>query len=155
MSNFTTNPSNPSSPDRDWKPKNRPQSQIARNFSDALDDIFNLTGKFDEVEKEVEQKHTKLTTKEAELEALEARLKAAEERLKKAGAPIPKPEPPSRPAPGAPAAAGPADGNIHGGRGHQEPVPMRPTREPPTVPNAAPGREYAMPNRPASKGISA
>ncbi|EOD42848.1 Alpha/beta hydrolase fold-3 [Neofusicoccum parvum] len=72
------------SPDRDWVPRQRPQSQIAKNFSAALDDIFNLSGKFDDVEKEVDQKQQALTSQNAELEALEARLRAAEERLKQA-----------------------------------------------------------------------
>ncbi|KAK8165470.1 hypothetical protein IWX90DRAFT_165214 [Phyllosticta citrichinensis] len=78
------NQSASSSPDREWVPKNRPQSTVAQNFSAALDDIFNLNGKFDDVDKNLDQKQQTLATKNAELEALEARLRAAEERLKQA-----------------------------------------------------------------------
>ncbi|KAF2090298.1 hypothetical protein K490DRAFT_54690 [Saccharata proteae CBS 121410] len=128
------------SPDRDWKPKNRPQSTIAREFSAALDDIFNLSGKFDNVEKEVQSKQEAMTSQTAELEALEARLRATEERLRKAGGkPAASEEEPELQSQAAPPKAGG--------------VPLRPTRQPPTVPNPAAGKGYMMPDRPSSKGL--
>jgi len=71
-------------PDHGWKPNNRPQSTVARNFMSELDSLFNLDGGLENLDKTVLEKKQAVTTQTKELEALEARLKAAEERLNQA-----------------------------------------------------------------------
>jgi multidrug resistance efflux pump len=68
-----------------WKPSNRPQSTVAKNFMSELDSLFKLDGDLDTLDKNVHQKKQAVTTQTQELEALEARLRAAEDRLKQAG----------------------------------------------------------------------
>jgi hypothetical protein len=43
-------------PDFGWKPSNRPQSTVARNFMSELDDLFRLDGGIDTLDKTVHQK---------------------------------------------------------------------------------------------------
>ncbi|KAF1962793.1 hypothetical protein CC80DRAFT_97700 [Byssothecium circinans] len=73
-------------PDHGWKPNNRPQSTVARNFMNELDDLFRLDGAPDllDLDKNVHQKKQAVTTHSQELEALEAKLRETEERLKQA-----------------------------------------------------------------------
>ncbi|KAG9185658.1 sulfate adenylyltransferase (ADP) / ATP adenylyltransferase [Alternaria panax] len=71
-------------PGQGWKPNNRPQSTVARNFMSELDSLFNLDGGLEVLDKTVLEKKQAVTTQTKELEALEARLKAAEERLNQA-----------------------------------------------------------------------
>ncbi|KAL5384329.1 hypothetical protein DPSP01_005476 [Paraphaeosphaeria sporulosa] len=71
-------------PDAGWKPNNRPQSTIARNFMSELDDLFRLDGGIDLLDKTVHQKKQAVSTHTQELEALEAKLRETEERLNQA-----------------------------------------------------------------------
>ncbi|KAL5398770.1 hypothetical protein PMIN06_008400 [Paraphaeosphaeria minitans] len=71
-------------PDAGWKPNNRPQSTIARNFMSELDDLFRLDGGIDLLDKTVHQKKQAVSTHAQELEELEAKLRATEERLHQA-----------------------------------------------------------------------
>ncbi|KAF2834626.1 hypothetical protein M501DRAFT_1020606 [Patellaria atrata CBS 101060] len=70
--------------DLGWKPNGRPQSTIARNFSAALDDLFQLDGGLDSLSKNVHKKKQSVSIQKSELKDLEARLREAEERLKNA-----------------------------------------------------------------------
>lgn len=47
---------NSADPDLGWKPNNRPQSTVARNFLLELDDLFRLDGGIDVLDKTVHQK---------------------------------------------------------------------------------------------------
>ncbi|KAH5434694.1 hypothetical protein HBI23_183730 [Parastagonospora nodorum] len=67
-----------------WKPNNRPQSTIAKNFMSELDSLFKLDGDLDSLDKNVHQKKQAVTTQTQELEAIERRLREAEDRLKQA-----------------------------------------------------------------------
>ncbi|KAH7090635.1 hypothetical protein FB567DRAFT_296580 [Paraphoma chrysanthemicola] len=67
-----------------WKPNNRPQSTVARNFMTELDSLFKLDGDLDDLDKNVHQKKQAVSTQTQELEALERRLREAEDRLKEA-----------------------------------------------------------------------
>ncbi|KAF2639386.1 hypothetical protein P280DRAFT_403231 [Massarina eburnea CBS 473.64] len=69
-------------PDQGWKPNNRPQSTVARNFMSELDDLFRLDDNINDLDKTVAAKKQAVTTHSQELEALEAKLRATEERLK-------------------------------------------------------------------------
>ncbi|KAF2263200.1 hypothetical protein CC78DRAFT_604711 [Lojkania enalia] len=73
-------------PDRGWKPTGRPQSTLARNFSDELEDLFKLDGGLDllDMDRNIHQKKQAVSSHAQELEALEARLRETEERLKQA-----------------------------------------------------------------------
>lgn len=78
-------------PDHGWKPNNRPQSTMARNFLSELDDLFKINGSIDDLDNNVAQKKQAVTTHAQELEALEARLRETEARLQQA-----KSSPPAR-----------------------------------------------------------
>ncbi|ESZ92085.1 hypothetical protein SBOR_7542 [Sclerotinia borealis F-4128] len=67
--------------DSQFVPTGRPQSQMARSFALALDDLFKLDSSED-LDAIVTEKKNEISTKTSELEELEARLKATEERLK-------------------------------------------------------------------------
>ncbi|KAI2468293.1 hypothetical protein F4781DRAFT_432568 [Annulohypoxylon bovei var. microspora] len=70
--------------DRDWKPNGRrPQSTIARSFSQELMDIFRIENSIADLDEQVDKRKQQVTTGQTELEALEARIKEMEERLKK------------------------------------------------------------------------
>lgn len=71
-------------PDAGWKPNNRPQSTVARNFMDELDTLFNLDGSLDNLDKTIYEKKQAVNTQAQELEALQRRLREAEERLNQA-----------------------------------------------------------------------
>ncbi|KZM19201.1 uncharacterized protein EKO05_0006413 [Ascochyta rabiei] len=76
-------------PDHAWKPNNRPQSTVARNFMNELDSLFNLDSSLDTLDKTVHDKKQAVSTQAQELEALHKRLREAEERLNKAAATSP------------------------------------------------------------------
>ncbi|KAI1388695.1 uncharacterized protein F4822DRAFT_253465 [Hypoxylon trugodes] len=70
--------------DRDWKPNGRrPQSTIARSFSQELMDIFRIENSLADLDEQIDKRKQQVTTGQSELEALEARIKEMEERLKK------------------------------------------------------------------------
>ncbi|KAI6083869.1 hypothetical protein F4821DRAFT_181494 [Hypoxylon rubiginosum] len=70
--------------DRDWKPNGRrPQSTIARSFSQELMDIFRIENSIADLDEQVDKRKQQVTSGQTELEALEARIKEMEERLKK------------------------------------------------------------------------
>ncbi|KAL7623914.1 hypothetical protein AAE478_005471 [Parahypoxylon ruwenzoriense] len=70
--------------DRDWKPNGRrPQSTIARSFSQELMDIFRIENSVADLDEQVDRRKQQVTSGQSELEALEARIKEMEERLKK------------------------------------------------------------------------
>jgi uncharacterized coiled-coil protein SlyX len=87
-------------PDHGWKPNNRPQSTLARNFMDELDTLFNLDSgldsgldkSLDRLDKTVNEKKQAVNTQAQELEALQQRLREAEERLNKAAGTSPPPQ---------------------------------------------------------------
>jgi len=68
--------------DKEFVPTGRPQSQMARSFALALDDLFKLDSSAADLDAIVSEKKNEISTKTSELEELEARLKATEERLK-------------------------------------------------------------------------
>ncbi|KAI1496414.1 hypothetical protein F5X99DRAFT_400580 [Biscogniauxia marginata] len=70
--------------DRDWQPNGRrPQSTVARSFSQELMDIFRIENSIADLDEQVDKRKQQVTTGQTELEALEARIKEMEERLKK------------------------------------------------------------------------
>ncbi|KAI0013242.1 hypothetical protein F4779DRAFT_613771 [Xylariaceae sp. FL0662B] len=70
--------------DRDWQPSGRrPQSTIARSFSQELMDIFRIENSLADLDEKIDKRKQQVTTGQTELEALEARIKEMEERLKK------------------------------------------------------------------------
>lgn len=70
--------------DRDWKPNGRrPQSTIARSFSQELMDIFRIENSIADLDEQVDKRKQQVTSGQTELEALEARIKEMEDRLKK------------------------------------------------------------------------
>ncbi|OTA96264.1 hypothetical protein M434DRAFT_19723 [Hypoxylon sp. CO27-5] len=74
--------------DRDWKPNGRrPQSTIARSFSQELMDIFRIENSIADLDEQVDRRKQQVTSGQSELEALEARIKEMEERLKKQNPP--------------------------------------------------------------------
>jgi len=73
------------------KPKIRPQSLMAQNFSLALDSVFGLDGSF-ERSQAIQDKKFDVDKDNAELQELEARLRATEERLRSKGVDAPRHE---------------------------------------------------------------
>ncbi|KAI1418069.1 hypothetical protein F5Y13DRAFT_34835 [Hypoxylon sp. FL1857] len=74
--------------DRDWKPNGRrPQSTIARSFSQELMDIFRIENSIADLDEQVDKRKQQVTSGQSELEALEARIKEMEERLKRQNPP--------------------------------------------------------------------
>ncbi|KAI8959466.1 hypothetical protein F5Y11DRAFT_303533 [Daldinia sp. FL1419] len=70
--------------DRDWQPNGRrPQSTIARSFSQELMDIFRIENSLTDLDEQINKRKQQVTTGQTELEALEARIKEMEERLKR------------------------------------------------------------------------
>ncbi|KAK0705555.1 hypothetical protein B0H67DRAFT_604350 [Lasiosphaeris hirsuta] len=77
--------------DRDWKPNGRrPQSTIARSFSQELMDIFRIENSVADLDEQVNKKKQEINSQTSELEALEARIREMEQRLK-----MPAPSAPS------------------------------------------------------------
>jgi len=76
---------------QEWRPNNRPQSTVARNFSAALDELFRIDGGIEDVNTNVDKKTHAVATQTRELEALEQRLKETEARLKRASSHSPRP----------------------------------------------------------------
>ncbi|KAF1917025.1 hypothetical protein BDU57DRAFT_449018 [Ampelomyces quisqualis] len=126
-----------------WKPNNRPQSTVAKNFMTELDSLFRLDGDLDSLDKNILEKKQAVSTQTQELEALEARLRAAEDRLKQAttSSPSRRPDAPRR-SPLQPAFP-PADGSS---------AQMPPAGAPPSTPTASPHHtaDYVLVERPRS-----
>lgn len=71
--------------DRDWQPSGRrPQSTIARSFSQELMDIFRIDNSLTDLDQQVSTKKEKVNRNTQELASLEARLREMEERLSRA-----------------------------------------------------------------------
>ncbi|KAL2256666.1 hypothetical protein VTK26DRAFT_1327 [Humicola hyalothermophila] len=69
--------------DRDWKPNGRrPQSTIARMFSEELMDIFRIENSVADLDEQVDKRKQQINSQTSELEALEARIREMEERLR-------------------------------------------------------------------------
>ncbi|KAM7206441.1 hypothetical protein V8F20_002790 [Naviculisporaceae sp. PSN 640] len=69
--------------DRDWKPNGRrPQSTIARSFSQELVDIFRIENSIADLDEQVDKRKQQINSQTSELEALEARIREMEQRLK-------------------------------------------------------------------------
>lgn len=72
--------------DRDWKPNGRrPQSTIARSFSQELMDIFRIENSIADLGSEVDKKKQQVDTQTSELESIERRIREMEERLRSQG----------------------------------------------------------------------
>ncbi|KAJ9649367.1 hypothetical protein H2199_000142 [Coniosporium tulheliwenetii] len=71
-----------SSIDRQWRPSTKRQSTVARNFSAALDEIFDTDNSG--LESELKDRQQAVDDQSAELSALAARLRETEDRLKAA-----------------------------------------------------------------------
>ncbi|EEY19501.1 predicted protein, partial [Verticillium alfalfae VaMs.102] len=70
--------------DRDWQPNGRrPQSTIARSFSQELMDIFRIENSVADMDEKVDQRKQNVQSQAAELEALERRIREMEERMKR------------------------------------------------------------------------
>lgn len=68
--------------DRDWKPNGRrPQSTIARSFSQELMDIFRIENSIADLDEKVDKRKQQINTQTSELEAIEARLREMEQLL--------------------------------------------------------------------------
>ncbi|KAH7146400.1 hypothetical protein EDB81DRAFT_492016 [Dactylonectria macrodidyma] len=80
--------------DRDWQPSGRrPQSTIARSFSQELMDIFRIENSLTDLDEQVSEKKRKVNRNTQELASLEKRLREMEERLKnpnQSRAPLPQ-----------------------------------------------------------------
>ncbi|KAJ5112689.1 hypothetical protein N7532_000734 [Penicillium argentinense] len=68
--------------DREWKPKMRPQSTMAQDFSTALDSAFMLDSNVNELSQTIDQKKQQMMIQSRELEELQQRIRDAENRLK-------------------------------------------------------------------------
>ncbi|KAK3939281.1 hypothetical protein QBC46DRAFT_151759 [Diplogelasinospora grovesii] len=67
----------------DWKPNGRrPQSTIARSFSQELMDIFRIENSVADLDEKVNQRKAQINSQTSELEQLEARIREMEARLK-------------------------------------------------------------------------
>ncbi|KIV84115.1 hypothetical protein PV11_06087 [Exophiala sideris] len=77
--------SNDRSMDAAWKPNGRPESALARDFSAALDEMFNLNV-VGALEQAVEEKKDTVQSQKYQLEGLEARLRETDEKLKQLAA---------------------------------------------------------------------
>jgi peptidoglycan hydrolase CwlO-like protein len=70
--------------DNNWIPNGRrPQSTIARSFSQELMDIFRIDESVADLDEKIDQKKQNITTQASELEALEARIREMDERLRR------------------------------------------------------------------------
>ncbi|KAM0282928.1 hypothetical protein ACHAQH_002739 [Verticillium albo-atrum] len=70
--------------DRDWQPSGRrPQSTIARSFSQELMDIFRIENSVADMDEKVDQRKQNVQSQAAELEALERRIREMEDRMKR------------------------------------------------------------------------
>ncbi|KAK4197096.1 hypothetical protein QBC40DRAFT_108322 [Triangularia verruculosa] len=69
--------------DRDWKPNGRrPQSTIAKVFSEELMNIFRIDNSVADLDEQVDKRKKEIDHQTSELEALERRIREMEERLK-------------------------------------------------------------------------
>lgn len=73
--------------DRDWKPNGRrPQSTIAKVFSEELSNLFRIDDSVADLDEKVHKRKKELDSQTSELEALERRIREMEQRLK--GTPV-------------------------------------------------------------------
>ncbi|KAK4186249.1 hypothetical protein QBC35DRAFT_453477 [Podospora australis] len=73
--------------DRDWKPNGRrPQSTIAKVFSEELSSLFRIDNSVADLDEQVDKRKKEIDSRTSELEALERRIREMEQRLK--GAPV-------------------------------------------------------------------
>ncbi|KAI1343916.1 hypothetical protein F5Y15DRAFT_411767 [Xylariaceae sp. FL0016] len=138
--------------ERDWKPNGRrPQSTIARSFSQELMDIFRIENSIADLDEQVDKRKQQVTTGQSELEAIEQRIKEMEARLQQQS---------SSPTQGnSPRAQRQGLGNTFGQeppsqQHHQKDLPSRPSR-PGTAKQTQPAPMHggAMPPTPtASEG---
>ncbi|KEY66948.1 hypothetical protein S7711_06897 [Stachybotrys chartarum IBT 7711] len=71
---------------RDWKPNGRrPQSTIARTFSQELMDIFRIENSIADLDNKVDQRRQTVGKNTEELASLEARIREMEDRLRRNG----------------------------------------------------------------------
>ncbi|RCI14454.1 hypothetical protein L249_6124 [Ophiocordyceps polyrhachis-furcata BCC 54312] len=69
--------------DRDWKPNGRrPQSTVARSFSDELMDIFRIDNSLTDLDQKVDQRRQNVGKNNEELASIEARIREMEDRLR-------------------------------------------------------------------------
>ncbi|KAK3315474.1 hypothetical protein B0H66DRAFT_606356 [Apodospora peruviana] len=112
--------------DRDWKPNGRrPQSTIARSFSQELVDIFRIENSVADLDEKVNQKKQQINNQTSELEALEARIREMEQRLKQGPAAVARPS-------GSPRSQRPPVANAFDGPNAPPPPPAK---DYPTSPN--------------------
>ncbi|PHH58380.1 hypothetical protein CDD80_2412 [Ophiocordyceps camponoti-rufipedis] len=70
--------------DRDWKPNGRrPQSTVARSFSDELMDIFRIDNSLTDLDQKVDQRRQNVGKNNQELADIEARIREMEDRLRR------------------------------------------------------------------------
>ncbi|ROT36393.1 hypothetical protein SODALDRAFT_325737 [Sodiomyces alkalinus F11] len=70
--------------DRDWQPNGRrPQSTLARSFSQELGDIFRIENSVNDLDERLGERKKNVKSQETELEALERRIREMEQRLKR------------------------------------------------------------------------
>ncbi|CAI6262859.1 unnamed protein product [Periconia digitata] len=133
-------------PDHGWKPNNRPQSTVARNFMSELDDLFKLDSSIDVLDKNVHQKKQIVSSHSQELEALEARLRETEERLKQAKSSPPRRKDSQRRTPTQ--GSFPVDGNASGSPIASRHKENMPGALPPDTPSSDRSAEYVFVDRP-------
>jgi TolA-binding protein len=69
--------------DRNWQPSGRrPQSTMARSFSQELMDIFRIENSLTDLDKQIDERKQKVTQESDELAALERRIREMDERLR-------------------------------------------------------------------------
>ncbi|RDA87930.1 hypothetical protein CP532_1693 [Ophiocordyceps camponoti-leonardi (nom. inval.)] len=69
--------------DRDWKPNGRrPQSTVARSFSDELMNIFRIDNSLTDLDQKVDQRRQNVGKNNEELASIEARIREMEDRLR-------------------------------------------------------------------------
>ncbi|KAF4507162.1 hypothetical protein G6O67_005829 [Ophiocordyceps sinensis] len=70
--------------DRDWQPNGRrPQSTIARSFSQELGDIFRIEDSLTDLDNKVDQRRQNVGKNNQELADIEARIREMEDRLRR------------------------------------------------------------------------
>ncbi|PFH58588.1 hypothetical protein XA68_13466 [Ophiocordyceps unilateralis] len=70
--------------DRDWKPNGRrPQSTVARSFSEELMGIFRIDDSLTELDQKVNERRQNVGKNNQELADIEARIRDMEDRLRK------------------------------------------------------------------------
>ncbi|RHZ71962.1 hypothetical protein CDV55_108526 [Aspergillus turcosus] len=68
--------------EQEWKPKGRPQSTMAQDFSSTLDSVFALDSDVDNLSQTIDRKRFQMIIQTRELEELQAKIRETERRLK-------------------------------------------------------------------------